>query len=190
MKHLFRIFIPVVLFASLLSCSSPTKPHQPNVLGADWRIAWEPEQVPNIQDVTYGDGIFVGISISGEVFVSETGVNWEHTATPTLVGDTTGNHTRFLNITWTGSLFLTTGENGTIIYSEDARSWAQANIDSNDWIVAIIPGETGMMALPKGNGIFYSTDGRSWEPILNHYTAGRFLSGIWANNTFILSINR
>ncbi len=159
--------------------ASATDPHPKGVV-------WTGRATPttnNYMDVTYGNGLFVAVSISGtgnRVMTSPDGVNWTARTTPADVFWT--------SVTYAKGLFVAVAESAT-------NSAAMTSPDGITWTIRTTPGTPGWYDVTYGNGLFVavaafgsnvmtSPDGITWTaraiPV-----GGQWRSVTYGNGLFV-----
>jgi hypothetical protein len=107
-----------------------------------------------LNDVTYGNGLFVAVGAVGAILTSPDGVTWTQRTPPTdnwLEGVAYGNGT-----------FVAVGAKGTILTSPDGVTWTQQTSGTDNYLFGVTYGNGLFVAVGKWGTILTSPDGVSW----------------------------
>jgi hypothetical protein len=85
-------------------------------------------------------------------------------------------------VTVTGGAFLTsvtpwrggwvaTGSEGTVVTSEDGRSWKKRNTGTEEWVYRVRAVSDGLLAVGRNGLVLSSTNGTTWETLASGTTA-------------------
>lgn len=128
--------------------------------GRAWTAANFPAGVPQVREVTFGNGKFIAVGDSGTVLSSTDGINWSLT--------TVGGTPNLRNVAWDGSAWIAMGMStrsfpDVVWTSTDAVTWTQRNTLGAD--IFRVYGANGIMYLLGWyQGMKYSTDhGITWQ---------------------------
>ena len=136
-----------------------------------------------INDITYGDGKFVIVGNTGQVYVTENFREWMP-----CIGAGGGTLT---SVTYGNGLFVAVGKNGAVVYSENGNEWESAGpVTAEQSTGSTIMINFGCVAY--GNGKFvatgyagtyaYSYDGKTWIGV------GTAASQVFTNNGYTPAI--
>jgi len=152
--------------------------------GRLWNQAAFPNGVPQIQEVTFGNGVFLAVADGGTVLRSADGKTWTLTSV--------GGSPNFRHIAWDGSAWIAVAMNAAqsrpevVWTSLDGVAWTQRSALGVDTFR--VYGSGGVMyALGWYAGVMYSTDhGITWQsaamPAGTRWTTNRM--AISDNGTF------
>lgn len=123
---------------------------------------WEAHSLgrESLRDVAYGDGLFVAVGSSG-VFASRDGIEWERVHEEE-------HYATFLGVTYGQGRFAALLAEGTVLLSDDGRTWSRHPIPAE-----VIPFYPYLGDFTYGNGQFIvvgtdatlllSSDGKTWS---------------------------
>jgi len=113
-----------------------------------------------IEDIAYGNGLYVGVGSGGTIVTSSNGKDWTVQESPT---------TKNLNsVAYGNGIFLAVGQSGTVVYSEDGVEWTESSTgeDRNVSSVTFWSGKfyaVGPGSLTTRGSYYYSEDGKTWS---------------------------
>jgi hypothetical protein len=106
-----------------------------------------------LYDVTYGNGLYVAVGVSGVILTSPDDITW--------TGRTSGT-TRNLNcITYGNNLYIVAGDSGKIFTSSDGIIWTSRTSGTANVLYGVTYGNNVYVAA-GGNTILTSPDGITW----------------------------
>lgn len=135
-----------------------------------------------LNDITFGKGLFVGVSEMGMLFTSKDGVNWN--------GISTGSDGPHLSgVAYDDGLFVAVGtsaggSSGVILTSRDGTGWTPLSPNPSDPLERVVSGNGRFVAWGP-RAIMTSTDGITWTSTPNRagkalvdmaYGSGRFVA--------------
>ncbi len=135
--------------------------------------ASDPDLMPDLREIAYGNGVFVGVTINGSIYTSPDATNW--------TGQTSGNSFLY-GLTYGNGLFLVDSSPQGVLASTDGVTWAERA----PYIGAChLTYGNGLFVAAGGNGqIKTSPDGINWTTRNSGTTNG--LSAIaFGNGTFV-----
>jgi len=112
----------------------------------------------SINDVTFGNGIFVLVTLLGGIFTSVNGITWQ--------SRTSGVSVPLNAITYANGKYVAVGKSGTVVYSTDAVSWTNKSISSFDLLgirYLTTSGGSSYIATAANNKVYYSSDAVTWN---------------------------
>lgn len=130
----------------------------------------------SIIDFVYGNGKFVGVGSSGNIYTSENGLDW--TSSASLLSTC-------YSITYGDGKFLVVSYSDTASFlSTDGINWERIEMPTGAWY-ATAYGDGKFVALSFNNDIgAYSVDGVNWTEFLLP-TSAKWRCMTYANNTFV-----
>lgn len=107
----------------------------------------------NLLDVAFGNGVFLAVAGSGDVYGSIDGTNWSKISSGVLFYPK--------SITFADGQFYVGAGNGRIYRSVNGFSWSHSTVGSSSWFdVAYHDGD--FVAVGQGGNLATSTNGSSW----------------------------
>jgi hypothetical protein len=164
------------IFVVIINPSSGTNKVMTSTDGITWTIQTTPNRA--FRGVTYGNGLFVAVGLSGAVMTSTDGINW--------IDRTTGGFTIPLGkVAYGNGLYVAVQTlGGGYGYSSDGINWTSVAI-SSPITADIAYGNGTFVTVGVGGEISRSTNGSSWTlftgPNTNSYSSitfgfGRFIA--------------
>jgi hypothetical protein len=92
---------------------------------------------------------------SGQIYTSPDFINW------TPQNSKTTNSLQA--ITLLGSRIIITGQNGTVVYSDDGYNYTYTNLNTLDWLVGVAASSDLAVAVGDHAAIYTSTNGAVWK---------------------------
>ena len=144
-----------------------------------------------LQNVVYGNGLFVAVGTAGWVMTSSDGTLWSP--------QSSGTSNSLYTVAFGRGLFVAAGNRGTIIVSEDGVTWTGIDSGTQNPLFGSTYGD-GYHVVVGGSNIVVSSDGYVWNnresPVLTRaylnavaYGGGRFVAvgaggyAVWSENT-------
>ena len=114
----------------------------------------------SINDVTFGNGIFVLITLLGGIFTSVNGITWQ--------SQTSGVSTPLNAITYANGKYVAVGKAGLVVYSTDSITWTNNTISNFDLlgIKYLTTSSSAYVATAANNKVYYSSDAITWSRAL------------------------
>ena len=114
--------------------------------------------LPDLNDVTWGNGRFVAVGLQGRILTSPDGTAW----TARNPGDGVESLTAVLHFE---GRFLAAGAAGVTTSSVDGEAWEPGSTGSSADILGLAHGSgVGVVAVGRGGAILHSSAGLVWEP--------------------------
>ena len=126
------------------------------LLGASsWRWSNPLPHGNNVVDMASRNGLVVQVAELGQLYTSPDFRNW----TPR---DT---HTRsaLQAVTFLNDRLVATGENGTVVYSDDGATFLTTNLNTTDWLVGVAASPTLAVAVGDNAAVYTSLNGAAWK---------------------------
>lgn len=118
----------------------------------------------DLEDVTWGNNIFVAVGLNGTIVTSGDGDKW--------MLQYSGTTENLRKVIWGGSMFVATGDNGTVLTSPDGAIWTKRDSDTDKDLNAIAWGNdfgegwAEELFVIVGDGvIIVSIDGEVWADV-------------------------
>jgi len=145
-----------------------------------------------LQNVVYGNGLFVAVGSAGWVMTSSDGIQW--------TAQSSGTSNSLYTLAFGDGRFVAAGNRGTIIVSEDGVNWTGIDSGTQNPLFGSTYGD-GYHVVAGGSNVVVSSDGYVWtnrsSPVLTRaylnavvYGGGRFVGvgaggyAVWSTNTF------
>jgi len=125
--------------------------------GATWTTRTSGFGTTNIYGVTYGDGLYVAVGLSGKLTTSPDGTTW----TTRTSGFGTTN---ILGVTYGDGLYVAGGDDGTLTTSTDGTTWTTrtSGFGTTADIWGVTYGDGLYVAGGDSGKLTTSTDGTTW----------------------------
>lgn len=137
--------------------------------GVNWATATYPAGV-SINQVTFGNGLFIAVGFSGVVLRSSDGINW-------VQQNITAN--QLTAVVWTGARFIAVGVLSTVATSTDGVSWSVSTMPLAGSAFLNSIGWSGALAVAGVNAFntAYATETTaSWSATVNNTFQSTFTS--------------
>ena len=128
-----------------------------SIAGVEWEEGSDtPWMEEGIQDITFGDGVFVAVGDQGRIATTTHGAYWERDALQ-------GNF-QLKSVAFGNDLFVAVGNLGAILWSDDlGESWTTERV-GNGIFQRVIFGN-GFFFTSDGSDLYRSSDGIVWTSI-------------------------
>jgi len=124
--------------------------------GFDWTTRTSGFGTTAIRGVTYGDGLYVAVGLSGTMTTSPDGTTW--TTRTSGFGTTT-----IYEVTYGDGLYVAVGNDGKLTTSTDGTTWTTRTSGfGTDYIVGVTYGDGLYVAGGNDGKLTTSTDGTTW----------------------------
>lgn len=168
--------------ALALVCSVAIMSQQVRADGTTW-TARSATEASFWSSVTFGNGTFVAVSVSGtnRVMTSTDGITWTARSVPAST---------WTSVTYGNGLFVAVAGFGTdrIMTSPDGVTWTSRGSSTDSW-TGITYGNSVFVAVGSGstNRVMTSTDGITWtnRSIPTSSSGAQWKSVTWGNNKFV-----
>lgn len=148
---------------------------------SNWSLVLGPHTL--LQDVIYGNDLYVAIGSSGSIFSSPDGKNW------TVEHQDSKDWLYYNRIAWNGKIFVVVGAGNFILSSPDGKVWSEQkisdkvldNISLND----VIWGGDQFVAVGRNGLILTSPDGTNWTNQDSGSSTAGLHNIVWADNSYI-----
>lgn len=171
--HVFKILFPLIFFVMMSIV--------PSTLHADPLDNWHgrnPAPTGNdLNQVTYGNNIFVAVGASGTIITSADGITWTVRNSGT---------TNALNGIVYGGSFVVVGASGTIITSADGITWTARTSGTANALAGVAYGNGTFVAVGASGTALSSADGITWTTRVSG-TANALNGATYANSTFVVA---
>lgn len=124
----------------------------------------------NTVDLLFRDGLYLQITDHGGVYTSTNRVDW--------VRQNTGTLRDLRGAAFLGPRLLITGESGTALWSEDARTFQAATVSpaTTDWLEGVATGPDLGVAVGDNGAVYLTTNGLAWERV--SFPFSEWLTGV------------
>jgi len=150
--------------------------------GANWALRAEIYGAPQLQDVAYGNGLWVavggwlGLRPAGAVLTSTDGATWTSSTVAMVIA---------YGVAYANGQFVAVGEGGSgILTSTDGASWTSPNPNPGVGPNGICYGNGQFVAVGDSGSIVTSTDAASWTGRYSG-TANRLQRVAYGNGQFV-----
>ena len=147
-------------------------------------VTWSPENgvAPSvaIEDLAFGNGLFVAVGDEGAVYTSPDGTNW--TSRDSDVSN------RLIDITYGNGRFVAVGTRGRIISSANGTSWRRETSGTPDRLEGVTFGGGLFIAVGENGTILSSPSGVDWTR--RNYGVTRDLDGTAVGNGTIAVVGK
>lgn len=116
--------------------------------------------------IAYGNNLYVSISISGDVFTSNDGVNFTFQLGLSILRPA---------LAFGNGVFVAVGEDGNVFVTSDGINWATGNSGTTEDLSAITFGDGLFLAAGRPTRAYRSSDGLSWS---SSFTGQSFAGGV------------
>jgi len=124
-------------------------------LGVTWVEKTSQFGSNSIQDITYGNGIYVAVGASGNISTSADGSTW--------VARGSGQSQAIYGVTFANNLFVAVGANGALVTSSNGVSWTPRSYSSVErYLFGVCYTGTSYVAVGNNSLFLTSTNGTSW----------------------------
>ena len=139
-------------------------------------INWTKRSSDNtLEDITYGNGIFVAVGFTGAILTSSDGLSWIYRST---------NNESLNAVTYGNGVFVVVGNLGTILTSTDGAEWTARDSGTTYWIDIISYGNGTFVAIDGIGTILNSVDGITWTANVSEDTKSLY-DITYYNGTFM-----
>lgn len=149
---------------------------------SDQGVTWTQKVIPiptiELLDVTYGNGVFVAVGVSGNIITSSDGGN-----TWTVVSSSTSN--TLSAVKYCNNQFIAVGGNGTILISSTGSNWTSESSGSTATFLNVACSNSQIVVVGTGGSIYYSSTGTSWSKATSVNSYDNF-SVAYGNNHFVI----
>ena len=133
--------------------------------GIEWIVRLNDYNYPKLNDVTFGNGLFIAVGYDGAILSSTDGITW--------IQRYSGTTEVFKGVSYGNGIFVAVGYwdgyyggyYGSIITSDDGVNWTKRISKTNERIEGIAYGNGTFIALATGGGysvVIKSNDGINW----------------------------
>jgi hypothetical protein len=135
-----------------------------------------------LNDVTYGQGLYVAVGLSNTILTSPDGVTWTSRSTPVTINSIN-------DIAFANGVFVAVGDaSNPIIYSTDGITWVAGGGTSPNAIDGVAYGNSKWVAVAEGASWISTNNGVSWSinqiiPALFNVTSVSFANGNFVATT-------
>jgi hypothetical protein len=131
----------------------------------------------SLQDVTYGNGLFVTVGTWGRIMTSPDRITW--------TARTSGTDQTLKEVTYGNGLFVTVGQGGTILTSPDGITWTARNSGTHLRLWGVTYGKGLFVAVGEHGALRTSPDGINWTARTSGVT--NWFEGVACdNNLFVM----
>ena len=122
---------------------------------AVWRWSNPLPHGNNVVDMACHNGLAVQVAEQGQLYTSGDFVNW--------FPQNTHSTATLQAVTFLGGRLITTGENGTAIYSDDGASFVLTNLNTDNWLVGVAASSNLAVAVGDNAAVYTSPNGAAWH---------------------------
>ncbi len=131
------------------------EPMATDACGASWTAVAVPSSGTPWQAVTWGEGLFVAVGLSGNISTSLDGVTW----TPR----NTGTSLELDGVVYGANAFIAVGKGATILRSPNGLTWSPITAPVASDLNDVGYGTYGFVAVGAAGTILQSSDGTTWS---------------------------
>ena len=132
--------------------------------------------LPQLNALTFGNGIWVAIGSEGKVLISQDGTNWQLQQTGAVVP--------LLGVSFGNGTFVAAGESGIILTSSDGIVWESRQSGTNISLWAVTFGNGKFVAVGNSGKIITSLDGITWQSV-TAVTTYKLNSIVYGNRLYV-----
>ncbi|MCX7745765.1 MAG: hypothetical protein N2645_02590 [Clostridia bacterium] len=156
-KKLLAVVVILTIISSVLAAGFAVIPGDIIIPGGPAQYTWskvEADASVNLNDVTYGNNMYVAVGENGLIKTSLDGALWSLRDSKTA--------SRLNDVIWDGNRFLAVGANGTVLKSTDGINWTPVPSGLSTEIRGIQYGNGIYVAACRYGEIFTSHDAVNW----------------------------
>jgi hypothetical protein len=152
----------------------------PSLAAIEWRWSHPEPHGNNLSDMVHRDGVYVHVTDHGGVYTSTNRLMWSRGGTPTLKDLRAAG---FL-----GTRFITTGEEGTVVWSDDLLRFESGTVspETTDWLEGVAASETVAVAVGDNGAIYRSADGKGWSRVATGVFSQWLFGVAYGEGVFVL----
>jgi hypothetical protein len=143
---------------------------------SDWTSRTTPTS-QTLNEVTYGNSIFVVVGGAGTIITSTDGISWTSRTSP---------HSNAINdVTYENSTFVAVGDTGNIITSSDGISWTSRTSNTSQLLFGVAYGNSTFVVVGNSGTVLTSSDGTTWTSRTSATSANWEGGDTYGNSLFV-----
>jgi hypothetical protein len=145
---------------------------------SDWTSRTTPTS-QTLNEVTYGNSIFVVVGGAGTIITSTDGISWTSRTSP---------HSNSINdLTYENSTFVAVGSTGNIITSSDGISWTSRTSNTSQELFGVAYGNSTFVVVGNSGTVLTSSDGTTWTSRTSA-TSANWEGGVTYGNSLFVAV--
>ena len=145
---------------------------------SDWTSRTTPTS-QTLNEVTYGNSIFVVVGGAGTIVTSTDGISWTSRTSP---------HSNAINdVTYENSTFVAVGSTGNIITSSDGISWTSRTSNTSQELFGVAYGNSTFVVVGNSGTVLTSSDGTTWTSRTSA-TSANWEGGVTYGNSLFVAV--
>jgi len=145
---------------------------------SDWTSRTTPTS-QTLNEVTYGNSIFVVVGGAGTIITSTDGISWTSRTSP---------HSNSINdLTYENSTFVAVGGAGNIITSSDGISWTSRTSNTSQELYGVAYGNSTFVVVGNSGTVLTSSDGTTWTSRTSA-TSANWEGGVTYGNSLFVAV--
>jgi hypothetical protein len=145
---------------------------------SDWTSRTTPTS-QTLNEVTYGNSIFVVVGGAGTIVTSTDGISWTSRTSP---------HSNSINdLTYENSTFVAVGGTGNIITSSDGISWTSRTSNTSQELFGVAYGNSTFVVVGNSGTVLTSSDGTTWTSRTSA-TSANWEGGVTYGNSLFVAV--